>query len=471
MGSKSKSESKNAGYVDKYGEQLLNFANSYFFPTSEASPGAAAAMENTSGAATSTVAPTNNGVPQFTRGGQPVSTTGATTAQKGNKSAMDLAALRAFEPYEGERVADLTSAQEQAYGNAETAAGSYKNYFDTSKTGLAAALKKYGKEYDPTAVTARDVDTTMWGLDEAQKYMNPFQELALQPTIKAIELNAAKERIADRAKAVQRGAFGGSRVALLESESQKNEAEAVGDATMKGLAEAYDKGLTAFGTDMARKLAADTSNQGKDVTLGQYNESQKLKAFDSNRDQFNQEANRALQAATAAAQIAKTKSDVRTSTIDNLLKTGTVKQTTNQAKIDADKAAYEEQRDWPLKVMQIYSSLIGGSPGVNSVTTTSTNPLAQLTGAGIAALSIPGTGGGSAILNAASDIRLKKDIELVGEVAGIKVYEFGYKAHEGRYRGVMAHEVEHIPGAVFQMDDGYFAVNYGVLPVQFQQIA
>lgn len=73
-------------------------------------------------------------------------------------------------------------------------------------------------------------------------------------------------------------------------------------------------------------------------------------------------------------------------------------------------------------------------------------------------------------LLAASDIRTKENIELVGYLPnGLPVYEYEYKdefkdhelAGHGRHRGVMAQDVEKvIPEAVVVMDNGYKAVDY-----------
>jgi hypothetical protein len=67
-----------------------------------------------------------------------------------------------------------------------------------------------------------------------------------------------------------------------------------------------------------------------------------------------------------------------------------------------------------------------------------------------------------------SDIRTKENIKLVGWLPnGLPVYDYEYKpefkdeAGHGRFRGVMAHEVEKvIPDAVVTLDNGYKAVDY-----------
>lgn len=78
--------------------------------------------------------------------------------------------------------------------------------------------------------------------------------------------------------------------------------------------------------------------------------------------------------------------------------------------------------------------------------------------------------GTAAKLYLGSDIRAKENIELVGYLPnGLAVYEYEYKPEfkdreyfgHGRFRGVMAHEVEAvIPDAVITLDDGYKVVDY-----------
>lgn len=69
-----------------------------------------------------------------------------------------------------------------------------------------------------------------------------------------------------------------------------------------------------------------------------------------------------------------------------------------------------------------------------------------------------------------SDRRLKNNIEKVGEKNGFNIYEFEYNGIEGRYRGVMAQEiVESHPDAIIDQN-GYMAVNYGMLGLDFAEL-
>jgi hypothetical protein len=73
--------------------------------------------------------------------------------------------------------------------------------------------------------------------------------------------------------------------------------------------------------------------------------------------------------------------------------------------------------------------------------------------------------------NPFSDIRLKENIELVGNSpSGVNIYEFDYKNKiygNGRYRGVMAQEV---PDSSFKASNGYLMVDYSNLDVKFKRI-
>jgi hypothetical protein len=89
-------------------------------------------------------------------------------------------------------------------------------------------------------------------------------------------------------------------------------------------------------------------------------------------------------------------------------------------------------------------------------------------------MGLGGTLGAAALMApAASDIRMKENIEQVGKLAnGLNVYTYEYKpefkddpfAGHGKHIGVMAQEVEQImPEAVITRLDGYKMVNYGAL--------
>ena len=75
-------------------------------------------------------------------------------------------------------------------------------------------------------------------------------------------------------------------------------------------------------------------------------------------------------------------------------------------------------------------------------------------------------------------VSIKENIEEVGvdQRTALPLYEFNYKEGFGdpniRYVGVMADEVElSYPDAVAVMDNGFMAVNYGALGIEFKEVS
>lgn len=72
-----------------------------------------------------------------------------------------------------------------------------------------------------------------------------------------------------------------------------------------------------------------------------------------------------------------------------------------------------------------------------------------------------------------SDRRLKENIEVVGvyEDLGLTKYQFNYIGDDRIFIGVMADEVmEQHPEAVVEMDNGYYAVDYGSLGIEMEEV-
>jgi len=76
----------------------------------------------------------------------------------------------------------------------------------------------------------------------------------------------------------------------------------------------------------------------------------------------------------------------------------------------------------------------------------------------------------AAFMFAPSDRALKENIDPVGQENGFNLYEFNYKGDDIKYIGVMADEVEQVvPEAVIEID-GYKAVNYAMIDVEFREV-
>lgn len=145
-----------------------------------------------------------------------------------------------------------------------------------------------------------------------------------------------------------------------------------------------------------------------------------------------------------------------------LINAGQLEDANKQAQLTADftKWQSEDMAPWTrLGLLQSAAAGAAGNYGTN--TQTQTQPFNALQGIGAL---------GS--LFTKSDARLKDNIVPVGVENGFTVYEWNYCGNNVRYRGVMAQEViEKDPSAVTITADGFFAVDYGRIGVEFRRAA
>lgn len=82
------------------------------------------------------------------------------------------------------------------------------------------------------------------------------------------------------------------------------------------------------------------------------------------------------------------------------------------------------------------------------------------------------TGTGTGAAAAASDERLKEDIKYLGtSPQGYKKYSFKYKADPSKtYEGVMAQDIQKIKPEAVIVKDGFLAVDYSLLDIEFKEI-
>ena len=120
---------------------------------------------------------------------------------------------------------------------------------------------------------------------------------------------------------------------------------------------------------------------------------------------------------------------------------------------------FNQAAQFPYDQLQRYQGVVNSGTGQGG-TTTSTSPNPNQSN-GFA--NLLGTGLSLAGMFAMSDVRLKSNIEKVGDhPIGVGIYE--YDKFGKRERGVMAQEVEQVlPEAVITTPSGYKAVNYGLL--------
>lgn len=126
---------------------------------------------------------------------------------------------------------------------------------------------------------------------------------------------------------------------------------------------------------------------------------------------------------------------------------------------DFTKWQSEDMKDWNrLGLLQSAAAGAAGNYGTN--TQTQTQPFN--------ALGAIGSLGGLF----KSDKRLKEAVFLTGYHQGLPVYDFAYKGSKTRWRGVFAQDViELAPEAVVLENDGFFAVDYGMIGFAMERAA
>lgn len=177
-----------------------------------------------------------------------------------------LGAGAGFDPYRAvNQYQDAAAYGPAAFQNRFAVPGAYE-------TGQFAAERVSGPQLQQYQMgPAERVRADMFGGRQAAQYMSPFIEQAMEPQLREAARSSEIQRQADQARAVGMGAFGGSRQAIVEAERQRNLATQMGDIRARGLQSAYEQAQAQFNQDAARRLQAQQLNQMAGLTVGQQN--------------------------------------------------------------------------------------------------------------------------------------------------------------------------------------------------------
>jgi hypothetical protein len=92
----------------------------------------------------------------------------------------------------------------------------------------------------------------------ASQYMNPYLSAVLTPQLDELRRQSQITQMGNAGKLTQAGAFGGSRQAIMDSETQRNLLQEQNKAIGTGYANAYDKAMGQFNTEQGQaKTLAD----------------------------------------------------------------------------------------------------------------------------------------------------------------------------------------------------------------------
>ena len=168
-----------------------------------------------------------------------------------------------YQAYGGERTAQFTPLQQQAFQGAGTMTPSAATGQGIGIAGQAAG-QALNTQYNP-------YQTGQFGA-QAGQYMDPYMQNVVDIQQREAQRQADIAGTQRGADAVRAGAFGGGRQAIVEAEAARNLATQKGDIQARGLQDAYTRGLNQFNTEnqlreQSRQYGAGLGIQGLQTAL------------------------------------------------------------------------------------------------------------------------------------------------------------------------------------------------------------
>jgi hypothetical protein len=153
------------------------------------------------------------------------------------------------------------------------------------------------------------------GQGTAQQYMNPYLNAALQPQLDELRRQSEMSRVEQAGRLTRAGAYGGSRQALADVELTRAMLDKMANVTGQGYASAYDKAAQQFNIEQDRARSAQEAGNVYGLTA-----------------------------------------------LQRQADFGALQRGIEQEGLSADRAQFEEERDFPYKQVQYMQSLLQGLP-------------------------------------------------------------------------------------------------------------
>lgn len=285
--------------------------------------------------------------------------------------------------YQGERFAQFTPLQLQAFGQAQGLDVAPQIAGASWLAGQAGG-RGLGADFLPSQATAQQVGTQAFGTPQMEQYMSPYMQGVVDVQQREAQRQAGIARTQQQAEATRAGAFGGGRDAIMRAEADRNLATQLGSIQASGLKAAYEQAQQQFNTDQARSLQAGMANQSAGLNAAQLREQSR---------QFGaglgiQGAGLGLQAASTLGNLGQTQFGQQTGIIGLQNQLGSQQQQQVQNILGQQYQDFVEQRDAPYNRIGFFSNMLRGIPlQQQSLTSTPPQPstLNQIVGLGTAA--------------------------------------------------------------------------------------
>lgn len=274
----------------------------------------------------------SGGAVRFDAGGNvsTAATTATTPASPGIP--LDTSKTSSLSPWVGEYV---TNALGQGAALANSPYQAYTGPLTAGASGLQQQAFAGSSELAQAGYQPTQFQGGLFNLAAANQYMNPYLQASLDPQLKELQRQNQIANMEAAGKAARSGAYGGSRQALVQTENQRNLLDKMSGVIGQGYNTAYDKAAAQFNADQARQMEAQKATEAS----RQYGSEFGLKS------------------------------------LSNLANMGQTQRDIEQQGIAADKAQFEEQRDWAYKMPQYQLNLLSNLPIGTTTSSTDTSGL------------------------------------------------------------------------------------------------
>ena len=114
--------------------------------------------------------------------------------------------------------------------------------------------------YNPNLQYFQMSGPQQFGGQQAQQYMSPFIQQALEPQMREAIYSAKRGQLAQDLGAARQGTYGGSRQLLASLERERNLGQQLGDIQSRGMQSAYENAQAQFERDRAAQMQAQQAN-------------------------------------------------------------------------------------------------------------------------------------------------------------------------------------------------------------------
>jgi hypothetical protein len=282
---------------------------------------------------------------------------------------LDTSKTSTLSPWAGDYVTNMLGKAEalgnapmQTYGGPLTAGAS-----DLQKQGFAGLSETAAAGYTPgsftnqfTAPGAYKPTTSSFDTAAATQYMNPYLQASLNPQLEEARRQSQITQQQNAAKMTQAGAFGGSRGAIMDAETQRSLGANMANITGTGYNTAYDKAMAQFNADQQRKMQEN-----------QFGASQGLTAAQSTA-QYGDAAQK------AAEDSRRYSADFGLKSLQDLMRAGETQRGIEAEGITADKRQFDEQQARPYTNLEFQRKMLEGLPIGASTTSVNQDTLSKI---------------------------------------------------------------------------------------------